>query len=268
MASTVASMPTSAIPMGPKVNLTSIPLQGYGEPMVAQTVMAGQLMQPLPFPIKLGTGAASVLAPNVSMVSASALTSSIVSNVTVAQPLALTTPSASHTAGTTSSNSGNSNNSSSSSSSALKPAAIQVKQEPKSDTESDAESKSSTKTTGTSTLPFSMATKLEDVKDENLDNSLTLPIPVQQVSKTEPQESSKQMVMKLLSDTASTVDTSSNRGPITMTLFQRVKRVGAPEKRERDETWKNYLIRWVSGITVCMKPMMKYPTLFRFYKTF
>ena len=257
LASTVASLPTSAVPMAPKVNLASLPLQGYGEPMVAQTVMASQLMQPLPMPIKLGTGAAAVLAPNVSVASAS--------TTAVAQPLALTTtPSASHSTSTTSSNNNNNNSSSSSSGGngnnrALTPAALQIKQEPKSDTESDAESKSSTKTTGTSTLPFTMATKLENVKDENLNSSLTLPIPAQQATKMEPLEPGTQGVLKTLSDAAAALDSSSKKGLLTMAPFPRVKRVGAPEKRERDETWKNYLIRWALQLIVCLIPMVRYP---------
>ena len=256
LASTVASLPTSAVPMAPKVNLASLPLQGYGEPLVAQTVMASQLMQPLPMPIKLDTGAAAVLAPNVSVASAS--------TTTVAQPLALiTTPSASHSTSTTSSSNNNNNSSSSSSSngnnSTLTPAALQIKQEPKSDTESDAESKSLTKTMGTSTLPFTMATKLENVKDENLNSSLTLPIPVQQAAKMEPLEPGTQGVLKTLSDAAAALDSSGKKGLLTVAPFPRVKRVGAPEKRERDETWKNYLIRWALQLVVCLIPMVRYP---------
>ena len=92
-------------------------------------------------------------------------------------------------------------------------------------------------------MPFTMATKLENVKDENLNSSLTLPIPAQQATKMEPLEPATQGVLKTLSDAAAALDSSSKKGLLTMAPFPRVKRVGAPEKRERDETWKNYLIR-------------------------
>ena len=242
--------------VGPKVNLTSIPLQGYGEPMVAQTMLAGQLMQPLPssVPIHLGAaGAKAVLAPSVSVVSASGLTSTIVGGMSVAQPLALTTPpSASRTSTSTDTSTDTSSNT-------PMPGAIRIKQEPKSDPESDAESSSAgTKSTGTSTLPFAMAattaTNMASVKSENLNDSLTLPIPVQQAGKTEgppeepPPEPSggKQVVVKALPEAAVAADSSGGKpGQITMTLLAPIRKVGAPEKRERDETWKNYLIRWV-----------------------
>ena len=222
-------LPSSAIALGSKVSLTSLPVQGYGEPMVA-----GPLLQPVPLPMKLEGRSGSIVAPSVTVVSAETQKQTIIgeTNVSQAQPLALTTaPVASHT---------------STSGDTSRTETVYLKQEPKSDIESEGESKSASKSVAALTLPFS---KMENLKSENLNDSLNLSIPGQSSSQPTGQEATNLMTpvvsaAKSVSDASIGVDTSNMMGQM-LPLRLPKKRVGAPEKRERDESWKNYLIRCV-----------------------
>jgi hypothetical protein len=110
---------------------------------------------------------------------------------------------------------------------------------------------STTKTTGTSPLPYGVATKLDGlIKSENLNDSLNLPIPVQEANKTPEENISAPFVLKPLKQDEGAPGVKVGGSKVSgsggaMTLLPPMKKVGVPEKRERDETWKTYLIRWV-----------------------
>ncbi|XP_076451694.1 zinc finger protein castor homolog 1-like [Babylonia areolata] len=267
-------LPTTAIPLVSKVNLTSIPLQGYGEPLVARPVVGGQIR--LPLPLALDGRAGAVMAPNVSVVSAGAQTMSIVSTptTTVAQPLALTTT---HKSSTNTASSTTHKTESIQAVTLLpqphqthphkaepaptltsKPQPIRIKQEPKSDVESDAESLSSSQNCRESSASCGPGSRLEKVEEEDLNSSLNLSVSSHQPPQLATQDPVTAGDMKSMSnikvaatvkstlDASIGVDTSSLASPV-ITLRPPMRKVGAPEKRERDESWKNYLIRYTAN---------------------
>ncbi|KAL8571171.1 hypothetical protein ACOMHN_010632 [Nucella lapillus] len=279
-------LPAGAIPLMSKVNLSSIPLQGYVEPMV----VAGQNLQRLPIPIKLEGRAGAVLAPNVTVVSAGAQTLSLVSNPTTVappQPLALTTVAASHKSSCAEGVGGATpkTESSQASTPALpqvrqtqpqptqraapshtpkQPQTVHIKQEPKSDVESDVESSQPGKKQQTGGAPvssFSPSARLGKVKEEELNGSLNLSIPSahhppQLLQVPRPLlENSRDAKSAVASDLSLATAAKSSAGvdagplppPPLLTLRPPTKKVGAPEKRERDESWKNYLIRYTAN---------------------
>nr|KAG5691520.1 hypothetical protein BaRGS_017733 [Batillaria attramentaria] len=244
----VANLPRTVV----STDIMTIPVQAIGQPMVAQRVVPGQVVQSLALPIQLGTTTAAMLARTTT-------------STMIAQPMpaaeavkaasAISTPVAASTTSTPSQTGSNTATAATANTiTSIKPF-TSIKQEPESEIESDSDmGDSSLKSTGTSTTPLALTTKLQ-LKGEKLNDSLTLPIPGAPGS-----EGVKQEVManalgsKVMADASIGVDTGGasaqmvaavHRDRITPMVYEKYEALQAcPQNCQLSLKEKHYHCNW------------------------
>lgn len=239
LVSTVTSLPLN-MQLASQSVLTSIPIQAIGEAVIAPGLVSKQVVQSVALPLKVAATSTSVL-PRPVLSSQSAAVLSTAPPPAAYSAAAISTPMIVKTDNEVSKSKDDACGTNTFT-------AVNVKLEPKSDSESDVED-------GVSTIKFedsSPESLLErsalDLKQTRLQDSTNLSISEKTSSSELDQEQEKgnQIIGKASSDSSCGVEVNDTKTPNLQMVLPKVKKVGAPEKRDRDESWKNYLIRYGS----------------------